>query len=95
MHVLVVDGEVQIQRFLKISLGTHGYHVSETASGQEALEKAALLRPELIILDLGLPDVAGLTVLHRLREWTQTPVLISFSARRRRRQDRRAGCRRR
>src|SRR3954454_5102191 len=76
LRVLVVDDEVQIRRFLKISLEANGYHVYETATGQEALEKAALLRPELIILDLGLPDMDGLTVLNRLREWTQTPVLI-------------------
>ncbi len=76
LRVLVVDDEVQIRRFLKISLEANGYHVYETASGRDALEKAALLRPELIILDLGLPDLPGLEVLRRLREWTQTPVLI-------------------
>ncbi|MFN8486446.1 MAG: response regulator [Caldilineaceae bacterium] len=76
LRVLVVDDEVQIRRFLKISLEANGYQVHETATGQEALEKAALLRPALIILDLGLPDMDGLTVLTRLREWTQTPVII-------------------
>ncbi len=76
LRVLVVDDEVQIRRFLKISLEANGYQVYETASGQDALEKAALLRPELIILDLGLPDMDGLAVLQSLREWTQTPVLI-------------------
>lgn len=76
LRVLVVDDEVQIRRFLKISLEANGYQVYETATGQEALEKAALLRPALIILDLGLPDMDGLTVLTRLREWTQTPVII-------------------
>jgi two-component system KDP operon response regulator KdpE len=75
-HVLVVDDETQIRRFLKISLEAHGYHVHETASGQEALEKAALLRPDLIILDIGLPDLDGLHVLQQLREWTATPVIM-------------------
>lgn len=75
-RVLVVDDEVQIRRFLKISLEANGYQVYEAIAGQEALEKAALLRPDLIILDLGLPDMDGVTVLQRLREWTQTPVLI-------------------
>lgn len=76
LHVLVVDDEVQIRRFLKISLEASGYQVSECATGREALEKAALLRPDLIILDLGLPDMDGVTVITRLREWTQTPVII-------------------
>jgi two-component system KDP operon response regulator KdpE len=76
LHVLVVDDEVQIRRFLKISLEAGGYQVSECATGQAALEKAALLRPDLIILDLGLPDMDGVTVVTRLREWTQTPVVI-------------------
>jgi two-component system KDP operon response regulator KdpE len=75
-HVLVVDDEPQIRRFLKISLETHGYHVYETASGQEALEKAVLQRPDLIILDIGLPDLDGLQVLQQLREWTATPVIM-------------------
>ena len=75
-QILVVDDEIQIRRFLKISLEARGYRVFETASGQDALEKAALLRPDLIILDLGLPDMDGLTVLRQLREWTQTPVVI-------------------
>jgi two-component system KDP operon response regulator KdpE len=75
-HVLVVDDETQIRRFLKISLEAHGYHVYETANGQEALEKAAVLRPDLIILDLGLPDQDGLRVLQQLREWTATPVIV-------------------
>jgi two-component system KDP operon response regulator KdpE len=75
-RVLVVDDETQIRRFLKISLEAHGYHVYETASGQEAVEKAAMLRPDLILLDLGLPDQDGLTVLQQLREWTATPVIV-------------------
>ncbi|MCL4859282.1 MAG: response regulator [Caldilineaceae bacterium] len=75
-QILVVDDEIQIRRFLKISLEARGYRVFETASGQDALEKAALVRPDLIILDLGLPDMDGLTVLRQLREWTQTPVVI-------------------
>lgn len=76
VRVLVVDDEVQIRRFLKISLEAHGYQVYEAATGREALEKAALLRPALIILDLGLPDMDGLVVLSQLREWTQTPVIM-------------------
>ncbi len=75
-HVLVVDDEVQIRRFLRISLEANGYRVYETDSGQDAIIKTAQLRPELVILDLGLPDMDGLDVLRRLREWTSTPVIV-------------------
>ena len=74
--VLIVDDEIQIRRFLQITLEANGYRVYETETGQEALTKAAQLRPDLIVLDLSLPDMDGLDVLHRLREWTKTPVII-------------------
>ncbi|MDX1995203.1 MAG: response regulator [bacterium] len=74
--ILVVDDEVQIRRFLRISLEANGYRVHEAALGQDALLKTAQLRPELVILDMGLPDIDGLEVLRRLREWTKTPVII-------------------
>ncbi len=75
-HILVVDDELQIRRFLKISLEANGYHVYETDTGHDAIVKAAQLRPDLIILDLGLPDMDGLEVLNNLREWSKTPVII-------------------
>jgi len=75
-RVLVVDDEIQIRRFLKISLESQGYQVYEAVTGQEGQEKAAFLRPDIMILDMGLPDADGLTVLKQLREWTQTPVII-------------------
>lgn len=75
-QILIVDDELQIRRFLRISLEANGYHVHETATGEEAIVRAAQLRPDLIILDMGLPDIDGLDVLKRLREWTQTPVII-------------------
>ena len=74
--VLIVDDEVQIRRFLQITLKANGYRVYETETGQEALTKAAQLRPDLIILDMSLPDMDGLEVLQKLREWTKTPVII-------------------
>jgi two-component system, OmpR family, KDP operon response regulator KdpE len=76
VQVLVVDDELQIRRFLRISLEANGYHVHETATGQDAIVKTAQLRPDLVILDMGLPDMDGLDVLKRLREWTKTPVII-------------------
>ncbi len=75
-QVLVVDDELQIRRFLRISLEANEYHVHETATGQDAILKTAQIRPDLVILDLGLPDMDGLEVLKRLREWTQTPIII-------------------
>jgi two-component system KDP operon response regulator KdpE len=74
--VLIVDDELSIRRFLRISLETNGYRVHEAVNGQEALAKAAQLRPEVIILDMNLPDLEGIEVLRRLREWTSTPVII-------------------
>ncbi|MDZ4669346.1 MAG: response regulator [Phototrophicales bacterium] len=75
-HLLVVDDELQIRRFLRISLEAHGYRVDEVETGAEAIRKVAQLRPDLVILDMELPDMDGLTVLKSLREWTSTPVII-------------------
>lgn len=74
--VLIVDDELQIRRFLQISLEANGYAVQSAETGQEALSKTAHLRPDLIILDLGLPDMEGLEVLKQLRQWTKIPVII-------------------
>ncbi len=76
LQILIIDDEVQIRRFLRISLEANGYRVHEIATGQEGIIKTAQLRPDLVILDMGLPDMDGLEVLKRLREWTQTPVII-------------------
>lgn len=75
-RILVIDDEIQIRRFLRFSLEAHGYRVYETETGQDGLLNAAKIRPDLIILDLGLPDMPGHEVLRKLREWTQTPVII-------------------
>ena len=75
-RVLVIDDEAQIRRFLRISLEANGYEVHEVANGLDGISRAAQLRPDLIILDMGLPDIDGLEVLRRLREWTTTPAII-------------------
>lgn len=75
-NILVIDDEPQIRRLLRVALEAQGCKIHEAATGQDGLIAAASWRPELIILDLGLPDLSGLEVLVRLREWTQTPVLI-------------------
>ncbi len=77
MHrVLVVDDEPQIQRFLRPALEAAGYEVVEAASGAEALKAAATRAPDLVILDLGLPDMDGKQVIERLRSWSEVPILI-------------------
>jgi two-component system KDP operon response regulator KdpE len=76
VRVLVVDDERAIRRLLQVSLTAHGHTVFEATRGQEALEAVVNYRPDIIILDLGLPDIEGVEVTRRLREWTQTPIII-------------------
>ncbi|MBP1722372.1 MAG: two component transcriptional regulator, winged helix family, partial [Deltaproteobacteria bacterium] len=75
-RVLVVDDERAIQRFLKNALSQAEFSVHIVGSGKEALTGAIAIRPDLIILDLGLPDMDGVEVLRRLREWTKVPVIV-------------------
>ena len=74
--VLLIDDEIQIRRLLRVSLEASGYRVYEVASGQDGLAVAAALRPDVIVLDLGLPDMDGIETLKRLREWSRTPVVV-------------------
>ncbi|MBU1333112.1 MAG: response regulator [Gammaproteobacteria bacterium] len=74
--LLVIDDEPQIRKFLRISLSAQGYRVVEAANGREGLEQAALVQPDLVVLDLGLPDLDGQEVLRELREWSSVPVLV-------------------
>jgi two-component system KDP operon response regulator KdpE len=73
---LVVDDEVQIRRLLRVALEAENYQVHEAESGQQGLIEIANRKPAVILLDLGLPDMDGLEVLKRLREWSEAPVLI-------------------
>jgi two-component system KDP operon response regulator KdpE len=75
-RVLVVDDENAIRRYLRTALTAQGFAVYEAASGQEALNAVVADRPDIIILDLGLPDVDGIEVTRRLREWSQIPIII-------------------
>jgi two-component system, OmpR family, KDP operon response regulator KdpE len=75
-EVLVIDDEAQIRRLLRVTLEGAGYRVREAEGGGLGLTEAATKRPDAIILDLGLPDLPGLEVLKRLREWSRLPVLI-------------------
>lgn len=75
-EVLVIDDERQIRRLLRVTLEAGGYTVREAETGQLGLSEIAARKPDLVILDLGLPDLPGLEVLKRLREWSKVPVLI-------------------
>jgi two-component system, OmpR family, KDP operon response regulator KdpE len=74
--VLVVDDEPQIVRALRINLAARGYEVSTAANGQEALRVAAAVHPEVVVLDLGLPDIDGAEVIEGLRGWTNVPIIV-------------------
>lgn len=76
VHILVVDDEPQIRRFLRTSLGAQGYRLSEAVTAAEALSLAAKDKPDLVILDLGLPDGDGYDVIEKLRATSQTPIIV-------------------
>jgi two-component system, OmpR family, KDP operon response regulator KdpE len=76
IKVLVVDDEPQIARALRINLAAHGYEVGTAADGAQALRAAAAIVPDLVVLDLGLPDMDGTEVIAGLRGWTKAPILV-------------------
>jgi len=75
-NALIVDDELQIRRLLRVCLESNGYRVLEAASGQEAIAQAAQHPLDIVLLDLGLPDMDGVTVLKRVREWSRVPVVV-------------------
>ena len=75
-EILLIDDEVQIRRLLRLTLEAAGYRVREAENGALGLNEEAVARPDAVILDLSLPDLSGLDVLRRLREWSQLPVLV-------------------
>ncbi len=75
-RILVVDDETSIRRYLRAALSAQGFAIYEAANGQEAINAVVTNHPDLIILDLGLPDLDGIEVTRRLREWSQTPIII-------------------
>lgn len=74
--ILIIDDEVQIRRLLEITLSANGYKISNASTGKEGINLAASIQPMIIILDLGLPDMDGLEVLKKLREWYEKPIII-------------------
>jgi len=75
-RVLIVDDEPQIQRFLRATLEVHQYDVALAATAAAALEQVASWRPDLVLLDLGLPEIPGLEVIRRVREWSDVPIIV-------------------
>src|SRR5271156_4575114 len=74
--ILVVADAPPMQKMLRFVLGSHGFRTAEAASGAEALASAASYNPDLVLLDLGLPDLDGIEVTRRLREWSHAPILV-------------------
>ena len=76
LSILLIEDEPQMRRFLRASLGATGHTLLEAPTGKEGLAAASAVSPDLILLDLGLPDIDGLEVTKRLREWTRTPIIV-------------------
>lgn len=76
IRILIVDDEPQIRRFLRTSLTARGYDVLEAAGGKEAFIRATGEKPDVIVLDLGLPDIDGMEVIRQLREWSKVPIIV-------------------
>lgn len=74
--ILVIDDELAIRRFLRVSLERENYSVSEAESGQAGIQQVIAVRPDLVVLDLGLPDMSGQDVLQKVREWSQVPIIM-------------------
>jgi two-component system KDP operon response regulator KdpE len=75
-RVLIVDDEQAIRRLLRSSLSAHGYSIHEAESGEEALQRLPAIRPDVLILDLGLPGMGGAEVARCIREWSQVPIMV-------------------
>jgi two-component system, OmpR family, KDP operon response regulator KdpE len=75
-RILIIDDEAQIRRLLRIALETRAYEISDAACGHAGIEAVAFWKPDVVILDLGLPDIDGLTVLQRIRAFSDAPVLV-------------------
>ena len=74
--IVLIEDEPQMRRFLRITLQGYGYRLIEAGTGQEGLRQAATRNPDVVLLDLGLPDIDGLEVTQRLREWTRIPIIV-------------------
>ncbi len=74
--ILLIEDEPQMRRFLRVTLQSHGYRLAEASSGSEGLMEATTRNPDVVLLDLGLPDMDGIEVTGRLREWSEVPIIV-------------------
>src|SRR5574340_1050752 len=74
--ILLIEDETQMRRFLRVTLQAHGYHLMESATGEDGLVQVATRNPDVVLLDLGLPDIDGLEITKRIREWSRVPVIV-------------------
>ncbi|HXU87298.1 MAG TPA: response regulator [Methylomirabilota bacterium] len=74
--IVLIEDEPQIRRFLRTTLGSQGYRLFEAATGADGLVEAASRQPDVVIVDLGLPDIDGLEVIRRIREWSTVPIIV-------------------
>ena len=74
--IVLIEDEPEIRRFLKTTLPSHGFRIYEATTGQEGLVEAKTRNPDLILLDLGLPDMDGIEVIRQVRDWTPTPIIV-------------------
>lgn len=74
--IVIIEDDVQIRRFLRTALGAQGFQIHEAASGRQGLVEAATRKPDILILDLGLPDIDGVQVVQELRAWTMLPIIV-------------------
>ena len=75
-RILVIDDESQIRKLLKVSLKSQGFYIEESHDGRDGINKVAIIKPDLVILDLGLPDMDGKEVIREIREWSNVPIVI-------------------
>ncbi|MBB3125463.1 two-component system KDP operon response regulator KdpE [Paenibacillus rhizosphaerae] len=75
-RILIVDDEPQIRKLLKVTLQAHRFTIHEASTGEEGVLQAMMSQPDLIVLDLGLPDISGMEVLGRIRDWSSAPIIV-------------------
>ena len=75
-RILIVDDEIAIRRFLHSVLSAEDFFLHEAADGHSGLAAAAVFKPDVILLDLGLPDIDGIEVIRRVREWSPVPIIV-------------------